>query len=427
MSQNYSTLEIFLWLSFLCIGVYTGEPGPTNFLSGTVDVSDTQSMFWWMRETDSSDLEVPTILFFEGGPGACSELMDLLGIGPDYFFTNGLERNNQSWTRFANVLFIDTPSGTGFSTGPCESTDEEVADHHLIVLEHLFKNELKHLKNNRLWLIGYSYGPHYVIYLSKLLVQLKPTWAPELGGIGLGAPFICGGEMIIGAFNLWYNNGFIPYPQKLQLDSIANQMQQAQNDGDFESITTLYFEAEEIWSNSTSSVDLDPYYNWPMLNYVTTVEFINTTFREQANLPIERPFNPITYNSTYYAMNSSMWADITDDLSYLIQQKVYVFIYSGLKDMDIPYITIEKCLQKINGLDEISQLQYANRELLTLDPTNNIPDTYLRKVDNLSFYQFPGAGHTATMKIYGSEVTNMIQQEVCQKTEKKNPTTGSQS
>ena len=63
-------------------------------------------------------------VWLNGGPG-CTSLAGLTGEnGPLAFYDNSTAPafNPNSWTQLANVLYIDQPVGTGFSTGSTEAT-----------------------------------------------------------------------------------------------------------------------------------------------------------------------------------------------------------------------------------------------------------------------------------------------------------------
>ena len=63
-------------------------------------------------------------VWLNGGPG-CTSLAGLTGEnGPLAFYGNSTAPapNPYSWTKLSNVLYIDQPVGTGFSTGSTQAT-----------------------------------------------------------------------------------------------------------------------------------------------------------------------------------------------------------------------------------------------------------------------------------------------------------------
>ncbi|KAK4485543.1 hypothetical protein RD792_008185, partial [Penstemon davidsonii] len=110
----------------------------------------------------------PLLLWLTGGPG-CSGLSPILyEIGPftiDYANSNGslpaLKLNEYSWTKVANIIFIDQPAGTGFSCAKTReaynSNDTTSATHTYDFLRKWLINHPKYLKNP-LYIGGDSYS-----------------------------------------------------------------------------------------------------------------------------------------------------------------------------------------------------------------------------------------------------------------------------
>ena len=68
------------------------------------------------RRTPSTD---PILLWLTGGPECSSELALFTENGPCKVNSEGTDTTNNpySWNTQANLLYIDQPPGTGFSTG----------------------------------------------------------------------------------------------------------------------------------------------------------------------------------------------------------------------------------------------------------------------------------------------------------------------
>nr|XP_010939012.1 serine carboxypeptidase-like 17 isoform X1 [Elaeis guineensis] len=103
-----------------------GFQGPLPFYLETgyvsVDEENGVELFYYFIESERNPSEDPLLLWLTGGPG-CSAFSGLVfEIGPLKFVTaeyNGslpnLVYHPYSWTRVANVIFLDSPVGTGFS------------------------------------------------------------------------------------------------------------------------------------------------------------------------------------------------------------------------------------------------------------------------------------------------------------------------
>ncbi|XP_058189546.1 serine carboxypeptidase-like 16 [Rhododendron vialii] len=103
-----------------------GYPGdlPFKLETGYVSVGkwDDVDLFYYFIESEGNPGEDPLVLWLTGGPG-CSSFCGLVyEIGPLHFDTEhfdgkfpNLTLNPFSWTKVANIIFLDALIGTGFS------------------------------------------------------------------------------------------------------------------------------------------------------------------------------------------------------------------------------------------------------------------------------------------------------------------------
>jgi carboxypeptidase C (cathepsin A) len=59
----------------------------------------------------------PVLIWFNGGPG-CSSLSDFFILSGPYIFDDGetvIKPNQWPWNQRANVLYIESPAGVGYS------------------------------------------------------------------------------------------------------------------------------------------------------------------------------------------------------------------------------------------------------------------------------------------------------------------------
>ena len=70
--------------------------------------------------------------------------------------------NRYSWTKLANVLYIDQPVGTGFSTGSDQATNNAQVTEQFYAWLQAFYAVFPGLKSKKTYLVGESYAGVYV-------------------------------------------------------------------------------------------------------------------------------------------------------------------------------------------------------------------------------------------------------------------------
>ncbi|KAM0962288.1 hypothetical protein ACFX2I_021430 [Malus domestica] len=172
----------------------TGLPGqpPVGFqqYSGyvTVDEKKQKALFYYLAEAEIDPASKPLVLWLNGGPGCSS-----LGVGA--FSENGpfrpqgevLVRNEHSWNTEANMLYLETPIGVGFSYST-DTSSYEARDNLLFLQKWLEK--FPQYRNRSLYITGESYAGHYVPQLAELMLQFKKEYHFNLKGIALGNPVL---------------------------------------------------------------------------------------------------------------------------------------------------------------------------------------------------------------------------------------------
>ncbi|KAF7725789.1 hypothetical protein EC973_009406 [Apophysomyces ossiformis] len=144
--------------------------------SGYVDRHDTgDHYFFWFFESERRPLEDPTLLWLSGGPGCSSMAGALTEVGPCRLTDDGTAtmKNPYTWTKEANVLFLDQPIGTGYSYGKSKVSTSESAAHHVYEFLQIFFKEFNQYANAPLYIGSESYGGHYVPALASEILKYK--------------------------------------------------------------------------------------------------------------------------------------------------------------------------------------------------------------------------------------------------------------
>jgi len=177
---------------------YYNGPIPFNMYSGyiTVDASKGRALFFWFVESQRDPANDPVVLWLNGGPG-CSSLDGFFyEHGPFHFAEsynmnydlklNGnmtLYPNPYSWNKVANVIYLESPAGVGFSYSNDTSyynhvNDNTTAEDNYTFLENFF-TIFSQFQTNEFYIAGESYAGIYVPTLAYL-VHSKNSNSPNV-------------------------------------------------------------------------------------------------------------------------------------------------------------------------------------------------------------------------------------------------------
>ncbi|KAJ4710457.1 Carboxypeptidase [Melia azedarach] len=142
----------------------------------TVSKSHGRALFYWFFEASSKPKEKPLLLWLNGGPG-CSSIGygEAEELGP--FLTQKgkpeLKLNPYTWNKAANLLFLESPVGVGFSytnttTDISQLGDTIAAKDSYTFLINWFKR-FPQFKSHELYIAGESYAGHYVPQLAEVI------------------------------------------------------------------------------------------------------------------------------------------------------------------------------------------------------------------------------------------------------------------
>uniref|UniRef100_A0A0E0H9X2 Carboxypeptidase n=1 Tax=Oryza nivara TaxID=4536 RepID=A0A0E0H9X2_ORYNI len=145
-----------------------------------VDERHGRALFYWFFEAQASPApeKKPLLLWLNGGPGCSSIGYGAASeLGPLRVARQGaaLEFNQYGWNKEANLLFLESPVGVGFSYTNTSSdlsnlNDDFVAEDAYSFLVNWFKR-FPQYKDNEFYISGESYAGHYVPQLADLVYE----------------------------------------------------------------------------------------------------------------------------------------------------------------------------------------------------------------------------------------------------------------
>ncbi|KAK7304135.1 hypothetical protein RJT34_15208 [Clitoria ternatea] len=185
----------------------------------TVNEESGRNLFYWFIEALEDPHSKPLVLWLNGGPG-CSSIAfgQSEEIGPFHIKADSqtVYLNPYSWNRFANILFLDTPVGVGFSYTKNESDvlnngDKRTAEDNLVFLLKWFER-FPQYKGRDFFISGESYAGHYVPQLSQVIVKYNLVTkgnAINLKGFLVGNAVTDDFHDQLGIFEFMWSNGLI--------------------------------------------------------------------------------------------------------------------------------------------------------------------------------------------------------------------------
>lgn len=149
-----------------------GDTLPSKWYSGYLNVTKTKALHYIFIESTSEDAKNdPVVVWFNGGPG-CSSLLGMFAEHGPFIIDDGesvIKPNPEPWTKRANLLYIESPAGVGFSYAAGEEdrrhNDMSTSIDAFIALESFYADFKEYLPN-KLFISGESYGGIYVPYLT---------------------------------------------------------------------------------------------------------------------------------------------------------------------------------------------------------------------------------------------------------------------
>lgn len=161
----------------------------SGYLNATIDGD--RKLHYWFVESQNNPASDPVLLWLNGGPG-CSSLDGFLSENGPFKVLDGgtgLVPNPYSWNTVANVLYLESPVGVGFSYSVSKnvtSNDDSVAKENYQALVNFFTKYPQFVKN-KLFISGESYAGIYIPLLGVEI--LNGTEKLNLQGLAIGNGF----------------------------------------------------------------------------------------------------------------------------------------------------------------------------------------------------------------------------------------------
>ncbi|XP_054815388.1 serine carboxypeptidase-like 40 [Prosopis cineraria] len=338
----------------------------------TVDKVAGRALYYYFVEAQESDRhKLPLLLWLNGGPG-CSSLGygAMQEIGPFRVNSDGktLYTNKYSWSLAANILFLESPAGVGFSYSNKTSDYDNNGDRKTALENYIFlRNWLKRFSeynSSEFYIAGESYAGHYVPQLADTILHHNnhPNSSSfiNLKGILIGNAAINDETDSRGLWDFLASHAIIS-------DKAALDVQLC----DFSNVATnLSNECQETLEEiETNIIAIDLYniyaplchnYNLTSLpkpqtevidpcNEVYVKAYLNMADVQEA---LHANVTKLTHDWSPCGGPITKWLDSPDTvlplLHHLLNHDVRVWIFSGDVDGRVPVISTEYSIELLN-------------------------------------------------------------------------------
>ncbi|XP_055707384.1 retinoid-inducible serine carboxypeptidase-like [Phlebotomus papatasi] len=405
MISNFHVL-LFLGLSVRAFAVL---PSLRDSDWGFVTVRPGAQMFYWLFTTRAevrNPQERPLIVWLQGGPGASSTGHgNFEEIGP---LDVDLMSRNSTWVRDYNVLFIDSPVGSGFShvehTNLLPTGKNQITADLVTFLEHFFEKHPR-LLTAPLHIFGESYGGKAAVELAlsltrqisrkgmKILpesVVLIDPWISPLDSMLSWAPFL-------------FNTGAIDRKGFAAIVGATMRTQEAVKRRDYRRGTKLWGETEKTIQKFTYGVDFYnilkpiPFKSIRKNRFGVQYEEDEARIHDLMNGQVRRALNipkKIIWGSQRQAVFAALSGDFlkpaTDAVERLLNKTdVNVAVVNGQLDLIVATPGTLRWVERLHWPGKQNFLSSERKAIVV----NEIHEGYARKYSSLSFYWVLRAGH----------------------------------
>ncbi|PWA35673.1 serine carboxypeptidase-like 51 [Artemisia annua] len=428
--MNMVTMKVLCFLcvlGFVCSVTLAGNTsgGTTDGSEawGYIEVRPQAHMFWWLYKSPKR-VEVPskpwpTILWLQGGPGGSGVGFGNFGeIGP---LDVNLKPRNSTWLEKADLLFVDSPVGTGYSYVEDDNlfvkTDVDAATDVTTLLKAIYNGNAT-LQNSPLYIFAESYGGKFAVTLGLSVLEAiqKSELKLQLGGVALGDSWISPEDFVV-----------------CPLFSLALKIQQQLADGQYVEATSSWHDLEQVISDNSNGVD---FYNFMLdeqndpniattntlrrlgkKDYTMILETDEVNLDTVMNGPIRQKLKIIPANVTWGGQKDSVFEAMEGDfmrpriaeVDELLSKGVNVTVYNGQIDLICATKGTEAWINKLKW-DGLSTYLNLSRTPLYCGKDRSTTKAFVKSYKNFAFYWILGAGHfqTKLMVLDTSQVVRQV-------------------
>jgi len=402
---------ILLLLVFISTGILAAPQqgfGPGKQDWGYVDVRPGAHMFWWLHYTSANVnhyTDRPLIIWLQGGPGKSSTgygNFEELGSLDLY-----LNERNFTWIKNYNVLFVDSPVGSGFSYVDYDSAlttdNRQIANDLVEMLRDFYKN-VPEFEKVPLHIFTESYGGKMAPEFAYVLQQEVNAGKIKCNLIStvIANPWISPIDTVLSWAPYLLQTGNVDIDGYKRIHEVALQTKEAVDAGRWKEAHDLQNLTEYIMIHETDGVDINnilkPIYKNTFKDLTHFKEDRDAVLKELMNGKVKSALK-IPKNVTWGIQKGKVYQALEGDfmkdglhaiIQLLDETDIKVGVITGQLDLSVANPSTVKWVNQLKWKG-LSRYLSASRTSVTV---GNYIEGYQRKYRNFGLYWVNRAGHT---------------------------------
>ncbi|XP_047530468.1 retinoid-inducible serine carboxypeptidase-like [Vanessa atalanta] len=384
--------------------------GDVKYTAAYTRISDQGNMFWWFYPTlSASPTSRPVLMWLHGATGTPpSFLANFRMFGP---YDNNISRRNDSWVNDYNLLFVDAPLGTGFSSIVSKNTDdfpdiEQNVEHLLRTLQSFYSLHEEY-NNSPIYICGQGDGSQLALSLAIRLSEEKDI-SGNFKGVILGNPIVSPALVLTKLGFYLEELGYIDEKGRAAIKNLSNTITDLVSSEEYESAFNHFISLGSFINENAGAVAVnldhivEKMTRLPNQDYFGEMSYIESEFNMKNNMndfmnnvvaPALGIEDSVKYDGrrddAIHAFKKTYMKPNVDKVEHILKNtNLSISIYNG--NLDAVSNTPGQ-LEWINHLEWSGQSDFLNKTRETLI-FNNIIEGYFRESERLRFYWINVAG-----------------------------------
>lgn len=358
-----------------------------------------------MYKLQQEPKNAPVVVWLQGGPGASSMYGLFLEHGPIIVTKQKtVIPRKYSWNVKHNMIYIDSPAGTGYSftdneLGYAKNETDVGRDLHTALVQ--FFKLFPELRENPFFVTGESYGGKYVPALSHAIkdYNIKAEVKINLQGLAMGNGFT-DPENQLEYGNYLYQLGLLDAAGREQFHEAEAKAKQLIRDKNFGAAFDLFdvilnSDATKTRSLFTNLTGFTNYFNYLQAESVDDAQYMSEWI-QQADVRKAIHVGNATFHAEDKTVEQHLKLDVMQSMAVLVKDLLNhyrVMHYNGQLDIIVAYPLTENYLLNLNWTGAAKYKKAVRKVWKVGEQVAG----YSKTVDNLTEVLVRNAGHMVPM------------------------------